>query len=215
VDITAPEAVLISEYFRYLLSPDEFAAGAKEIAEHAELTRGMSSDERWDQQTPCEFLDDESGECSIYEARPLACRFHHSLDASLCENAAKDPSGTAGIDKSPPIMMLQSLSQVAMLDAFEKAGLDDRGFELVSAVAVAMNEPSAAERWRKGERVFDAAVIPSDEADRATAKADMKRWGLIAPERLVLANRTSKDRNDKKRSRKAQKDARRKNRGRG
>jgi hypothetical protein len=91
----------------------------------------------------------------------------------------------------------------AIVAACEEAGLDGRRFELTSAFAVAMNEPDAAERWLRGERLFDAALLPSDERDRVEALRALKKQGLIAPERLALAGRTGPEKNVSKRERRA------------
>jgi Fe-S-cluster containining protein len=50
--------------------------------------------------SPCPFL--EKGRCSIYEARPLICRIHHSLEvsASTCEFNRATP------DYSIPVEMI-------------------------------------------------------------------------------------------------------------
>jgi hypothetical protein len=49
--------------------------------------------------------------------------------------------------------------------AIHDAGMDSRWFDLINALHLALAEPDAGDRWAKGDRVFDAAVLPSSSQD--------------------------------------------------
>jgi Fe-S-cluster containining protein len=202
VDVSAPEAIAIAEFLRGL-TPEELAQTSEQMAEEAEYARTLDVEARWREQTPCAFLEDESGECVIYDVRPFACRAHTSMSVEQCERAAADPTRGTAVDKHLVPASVFGMAKSAILVACHEAGLDTRGFELTNAVAVALNEPAAAERWACGEPVFDAAVIPSDEHDAESALRNLARWGLLPPERLLKRPTTRSERNAAKRARKA------------
>jgi Fe-S-cluster containining protein len=202
VEATVPEVIAIADFVREGRSPDEARVLAREAAESAAAVRDLDSKARWTNKTPCRFLDTR-GQCSVYPVRPLACRSAASFDAGECERATADPTAQATIPRHMAPARIFGTAKSAIVAACEEAGLDGRRFELTSAFAVAMNEPDAAERWLRGERLFDAALLPSDERDRVEALRALKKQGLIAPERLALAGRTRPEKNVSKRERRA------------
>ena len=203
VEATVPEAIAIAESFRVGRTSDEVAALARDATERASALFELDAEARWARKTPCRFLDEASGACTIYAVRPLACRAHASFDAGACEEAAADPTAEAPIPRHMVPAHLFGTLKMALVSAAEEAGLDARNFELANAVAVAMNEPNAAERWLRGERLFDRASIPSDERDRVRALRALQRQGLVPPERLLASARTQPEKNAAKRERRA------------
>jgi Fe-S-cluster containining protein len=201
VELTPPEAIAIAEYLRAKTDPEQLPALGEALQDEADEARSLSISDRWIARRACYFLDEASGSCSIWEARPLGCRSHTSLDASACESAHTGDDGPP-VPRPTSIETLYGLARGAMHAACEDAGLDMRAFELTNAVAVAFHVPRAAERWHAGERVFDRAVIPSDESDRELGR-DQGSAGLIAPAQLLPENR-NKAANEKKRARRAQ-----------
>lgn len=77
VAVTRAEAELISEETRFPLQAQQAQAPASALAA-VETTR-QAADELALRPRPCTFLS-ESGRCTIYASRPLACRQLHNLD---------------------------------------------------------------------------------------------------------------------------------------
>ena len=201
VEATVPEAVAVAAFLRDGRTADEQARIARDARDRADATRHLDASARWAAKTPCAFLDTASGACTIYAARPFVCRSHASFDADACESAAADPSAQATVPRHVVPAHVYDTAKTAVVTACEQAGLDARHFELASAVAVALGEPSAAERWLDGERLFDAAVIPSDERDRARSLRLLQKSGLLSPERLIAHVKSRPERNAAKRAR--------------
>jgi len=204
VELTPPEAIAIAEYLRTKTDPEQLPALGEALQDEADEARTLSVTDRWLARRACYFLDEASGACSIWEARPLACRSHTSLNASACESAHTGQGEGPPVPRPTSIETLYGLARGALHAACEDAGLDMRAFELTNAVAVAFHVPRAAERWHAGERVFDRAQIPSDESDREGFVRG-ERAGLISPAQLVLQNR-NRAANERKRARKAQRE---------
>ncbi|MEI9941191.1 MAG: YkgJ family cysteine cluster protein [Pseudomonadota bacterium] len=203
VEVTPPEAIAVAEYLRSKAEPEQLPAIGEALSIEADEARSLSIEERWVARRACYFLDEASGACTIWEARPLGCRSHTSLNASACESAHTGRGDGPAVPRPKSIEMLYGVARAALHAACEDAGMDMRAFELTNAVAVAFNVPQAAERWHLGERVFDRAVIPSDESDRAHLERDARSAGVIPAEQLLPQNR-SKAANEKKRVRRAQ-----------
>ena len=203
VELTPPEAIAIAEFLRAKTEPEELTAVGEALQSAANEARGLSTRDRWEARRPCYFLDVATGACSIYEARPLGCRSHTSLDAAACEAEHTGRSDGAAIPRPLPIDAIYGVGRMALHAACEDAALDMRAFELTNGVALAFHEPRAAERWHAGEPVFDGAVIPSDERDHARYGADLRRSAVIPAADLLPQNR-GRVANEKKRARRAQ-----------
>lgn len=199
VEVTPPEAFAIAEHLTSKSDPERLPAMSNALQDEADEARSLSATDRWLERRACYFHDEASGTCSIWQVRPLQCRSHSSFSASACESAHAGWGDGPSVPRATSIEELYALARGAMQEACEDEGLDMRAFELTNAVAVAFHVPSAAERWRAGERVFDRAVIPSDESDReqlereASRASDTLRYtriSVIPPSQLVLKNRS-------------------------
>lgn len=202
VELTPPEAIAIAEYLRAKSDPDRLPSLGNALQDEADEARSLSSSDRWVARRPCYFLDKPSGSCTIWQVRPLGCRSHTSLSASACESAHAGKGDGPAILRPKSIEALYGLARGAMHLACVDEGLDMRAFELTNAVAVAFNVAQAAERWRAGERVFDRAVIPSDEADQLPFAPDANQ--VVIPPSQLLAKSRSKAANERKRARRMQ-----------
>ncbi len=202
IEASAPEAVAIAEFLRGL-PPEELAETRAQLDDEADYARSLDVDTRWREQVPCAFLDDTTGQCVIYDVRPLTCRAHTSLSLDQCEAAARDPERRTPIDKHAAPAAIFGLAKSAITVACAEAKLDARSFELTNAVAIALNEPNAAERWARGEPVFDSAVTPSDALDAELSLRNLVRDGLLAPERLLKRPLNQNEKNAAKRERRS------------
>jgi Fe-S-cluster containining protein len=204
VNVSVPEALAIADVLCNAAGPDSADLETRVTAAALEM-RELDIGERWRKQVPCAFLDAESGHCSIYPVRPLACRQHHSVDVFECERAAADPSGESRVHTRALIDAIWGAARSAVRYACQDAGLDDRPFELTNAVAFAMKSREARERWTRGERVFDEARIPSDDADAWFAASALAQMSELIPEQRLMRRATTAERNKRKRERKARK----------
>jgi len=202
VELTPPEAIAIAEYLRTKSDPEQLPSVGEALQDEADEARALSATDRWLARRACYFLDEANGTCTIWDVRPLGCRSHTSLNASACEAAHTGKEGPP-VPRPKSMEALYELARGALHVACEDEGLDMRAFELTNAVAVAFHVPNAAERWHAGERVFDRAVIPSDDSDRAHFERDAQTAAVIPAAQLLPQNR-NKLANERKRARRAQ-----------
>lgn len=77
----------------------------------------------------------------------------------------------------------------------EEAGLDARALELSAALTVALEREDAGAAWLRGEAVFEAAAITTQEADEeAQRRAEARRGGV---QYVALPNPAKKRRGKK------------------
>jgi hypothetical protein len=117
----------------------------------------MSFDERGTFVSPCPMLED--GACSVYAARPMACRGAASLDAAVCARAYNLLSNEE-IPLPVPYMLLGSGYRLALAGAGRRAGLRYQAVELNSGLEVAFAGPGAEGRWLAGDDPFANALAP-------------------------------------------------------
>jgi Fe-S-cluster containining protein len=165
VGVTAPEALVIVEQLKRSRSAPELARLMARIAAAHKRTRGLSSSERFRPEYPCVFI--EGGRCSIYEARPLACRGMNSLDATECESRLRDPDARAEFAEKggghlfvEPIRAFRAVSGGLQLALLELYHLDMRPLDLTAAMHLLLQtRHSLADRWMAGQRPFESAVL--------------------------------------------------------
>ncbi len=161
VEIAASEAVVIAEYLADNLDAEHLAQVRQRIAEDARDIRSRSTEERFAARVACPLLDEAQGRCLVYEVRPGLCRAYNSMDAKVCERAFK----VTGKDEPIPFNVRMKCGYASALTGLERAckahGVDARGsFQLSLALEVAF-APESGERWARGERIFDAAMLSS------------------------------------------------------
>lgn len=110
---------------------------------HAEAARGVAMEEHF---LPCPMLAD--GRCTVYAIRPAMCRKYLSLDVEEC----KKPDACATEDRE---MVVKSSALIfGTGQAYSRAKLSNQNHELGQALLLALTDPSAEDRWYRGEQVF-------------------------------------------------------------
>jgi hypothetical protein len=145
VALTLPELAALVDYLEQKLPAAQREALASRCAAQAAA----------EQQAPCPLLD-ERGACSVYEARPLACRAHTAYDEAECLRHHRDPS--APQPRTDRLRMGAALKvQMHLVWPLVDDGLHpSAALELVPALAIALRLPQPewtvdAARWAPAE----------------------------------------------------------------
>jgi Fe-S-cluster containining protein len=166
VGVTAPEALTIYAALRSTRSDAELEAFRQKLTSYAEAIRGLSPSERHTPRHPCPLL--AAGSCSVYSARPFACRGMNSLDRAECEALLHDPvrreeflkTGQGGRVLINPLMASQAVSVGLQLALSERFQLDMRQLDLVWALDLLFARgPEVASQWAAGGASFQLAVV--------------------------------------------------------
>ena len=156
VDVSIPEVARVVAYALAHLAPVDAEALRHRARKGA---AGAGGKEATDYPTqPCAFLG--GGECSVYEARPFACRAEHSFDVQPCKDAYE---AGAGVDvpgqRAIEVNAHDALMRCSLDAQLETAGFRLGMYELQQALSIALDTPDALERWASGQDTFASARI--------------------------------------------------------
>jgi len=162
VTALAPEVFLVANFVR-----KQFGAELQNVLARVRgadsNSRSLSAVDRPKHKFPCGLLVDRA--CSVYLARPSACRGLTSISVNTCERGY---NGEPVEVMTPAVWTeIRQAHNHAMWAALSAANLPPHSYELNHAMLVALEMPDAESRWLKGEDVF-AGV----SCDRVDAGAD-------------------------------------------
>ncbi|HWA82301.1 MAG TPA: YkgJ family cysteine cluster protein [Fimbriimonadaceae bacterium] len=151
VSILSAEAVNIARHVREAFTEEELARLLERIRAYADSIAALPVESRMRHVLACPFLG-EGQRCTIYEARPLACRMHHSLSREACEDATSPvPVVEDFVHATVPVME-------GIYNGCGEAGVQTEELEFIPAMQIALEQPDVEDRWLAGERVFEKAV---------------------------------------------------------
>jgi hypothetical protein len=149
VTALAPEIFYAAGFVR-----KQFGATLEDVLGRIRATdsgaRSLGARERPLRKIPCGLLLDNA--CSIYTARPSACRGLTSISVRTCER------GFNGEDvnvQTPAVWTeIRRAHNQAMWAALVASGLPAHSYELNHAMRIALETPDAETRWLSGEDIF-------------------------------------------------------------
>lgn len=161
VTATAPEILRVAQAVR--ARPDMAARVRTAAAKATPSTAPHTS------RPPCPVLEAEI--CSLYEARPLACRslLSQSLDACMrifVQDVAEP------VPHVRPSMEIRATLILMLQAAMHLAGLPYQQYELVQGLAAALKYDDPEARWLAGEPIFAGVETDRNHA-RAASVAEM------------------------------------------
>ncbi|WP_432263019.1 YkgJ family cysteine cluster protein [Cupriavidus sp. TMH.W2] len=151
VQVSAAEAFALAEHIAGLPAAEQTAIRDR-LAASVERIGPLSHAQYHATNIPCAFLQD--GRCSVYAARPTACRGYHAVAVQACAAAFARP-------EAPPMRRLDPVRDAVqkgywstMLLGHEHAGRDTMVYELQAAVLAALTNRAAFRRWKEGKVAF-------------------------------------------------------------
>lgn len=150
---TPIEVFALLDYLAGNLSEDDLASLTERVRETDRRLRTIEPGQILTTNIPCPVLVD--GSCSAYAGRPLNCRSYHSLSREACETSFENPTDLSlGHPQLTALARIHEGAQAGLLMAFDQAGRDRRHYELVTAMAEALEDPGCRERFERGEPAF-------------------------------------------------------------
>ena len=164
VGVQAHEVLIAARHVQTHFSPGDLEALLARAASHRAAFAGRSIPERTALRTPCVLLRD--GACSIYAARPEACRSHHGNSAASCR--ANLENGNEALDVFVPGVRGRMFAVMLAIDqAVEESGFDDRAYDFGSALHEALTDSLCAVRWMRREAAFPDDCLDGADHDQA------------------------------------------------
>ncbi len=167
VTATAPEVFCVANHLRREY-PDRLEQIREAVKSADRDTRYMDADQRLNFRLPCPMLNAQ-GACSVYTARPSACRALVSSSLRACQR------GFAGEDVSIPRptmwWKLRGAHTFAMETALVECGLPVHHYNFNHALRIVLDDETAELRWLSGEDVF-ANVTRDVYSEKTQAPAE-------------------------------------------
>lgn len=164
VGVQAHEVLLAAEFIQTHFSPADLEAVIAGTAAHRAAFADRSMNERAAMKRPCVLLRD--GSCTIYEARPEACRSHHSRNLDGCRSNLE--SGVDTVDVLIPEIRARMFAVMLAIDqAGAEAGFDGRAYDFGSALHEALTDSLCAVRWMRREPAFPDSCREVGQPDEA------------------------------------------------
>lgn len=157
VDVQAHEVFHAAEYIQTHFSPDALAGVIARTATRRADLAALSDSDRARFMRPCALLAE--GNCTIYPARPVACRAHHTSDASVCAAHIADPDISLDAVFIPPLRARLFAVMLGLDEAFETAGLDDRAYDFGAALHEALTNSLCHTLWLRGRPAFPDSCL--------------------------------------------------------
>jgi hypothetical protein len=181
VSAMAPEVFHVANFVRR-----QFAGELERVIEQVRAadrnSRGLSSRARPLHKFPCGLL--VANACSVYVARPSACRGLTSISVKTCE---RGHNGEEVEVQTPAVWTeIRRAHNQAMWAALTASGLRADSYELNHAMLVALEMPDAESRWLKGEDVFadvsSDRLLAGEDGPRKQHLLDLLIAGALARE---------------------------------
>jgi Fe-S-cluster containining protein len=162
IDARAHEIFALADWIQRNFTAAERDAVLERARSHAAAVAPLTLEEHLRTVRACPLLRDMS--CSAHPARPGVCRIGHSTDVRICERAFQNPHDLAAKGGSHAESKLaMTVASDGTSFAFFEAGFDKTVYDLGSALAEALGDPAAQERWLAGERAFSDAAKAKQE----------------------------------------------------
>ena len=166
VSATIPEILRLAQAVRGQ------AETAERVAAAASESQRIPQHEREQTRLHCAILADKA--CTAYAARPTTCRFMLSKSLDGCLRIFAQNSG-----EMPPYadnaVDVRAHTMLMMQAALILSGLPHRHYELNQAVAVALSQDGAEDRWLKGEPLFEDVTVDSGDLE-ASPLTNIIEW---------------------------------------
>jgi Fe-S-cluster containining protein len=162
IDARAHEIFALADWITRNFSPPEREAVLDRARAHAASVAPLTLEEHLRTVRACPLLRDMR--CSAHEARPGVCRIGHSTDVRICERAFQNPDdlkAKGGSHAESKLAMTVASDGTSF--AFLEAGFDKTAYDLGSALAEALSDDTALERWLAGGRAFSDTAIAKQE----------------------------------------------------
>jgi len=153
VDVRPVEVFRILHFVEHALAEAEQQRITQQIDANVQLLSGTDETTRTRLNIRCPFLN--QGRCVIYSARPQTCRNYHATNATGCQRSFEQPDD---LDIDPEFAPMTYQIGAAHVDGFSKAmaaaGYDNTGFEMNAALAQALADPQARQRFEARQAAF-------------------------------------------------------------
>jgi len=157
VTVAAPETFAIAAYLHAHCSDGEMHQVRANLDANAALATAISREEYIARLVPCALMTPD-GNCRAHPVRPMACAGFLSTSRARCEAEFKRVPGRDAVPVDRFAMAAGLAASNGLQQACKDARLDGQFYELHHALRRVLDTPDAADRWARGEDVFDGCL---------------------------------------------------------
>ncbi len=158
VSVNIPEVLYLASYIRENYSPEELSQLRSRMSEYAKTLIPFREEGRLvGCNTTCPFLKDDM--CSIFVARPMACRSYNAVDVKDCILFESREADLPGLQNGQQVVIGNQLLFGTALALYE-ANLQAAKVEMIPALEIALDHEDAAEKYFANEPLFDSTITP-------------------------------------------------------
>ena len=172
VDVQAHEVFFAADYIQRHFSPEKLEHVLDRLGHHRHRVSNLAQGERDRSRQPCAMLD--HGTCSIYAARPEACRCHHSSNAAVCATHLADPAVDLTKVLIPALRARLFAVRMGLDEALETVGFDDRAYDFGSALHEALTNSLCLVAWMRRQPAFPDSCL-TEKSDSTAPGYPKKR----------------------------------------
>ena len=152
VEIRPYEAFVLAEHIRARMTAQQADVVVRLAANRARIAP-LTPLQHTQAGIACALLVD--GACSVYEARPAACRKYYSLSVQTCRDAFEHPTEPlTGPLEDDNLRLAGNAVALGYARGVEESGRDAERYELHAALLEALENPKSSKRYRAGKKAF-------------------------------------------------------------
>ena len=152
VEIRPYEAFVLAEHIRARMTAQRADVVMRLAANRARIAP-LNALQHTQAGIACALLVD--GACSVYEARPAACRKYYSLSVETCRDAFLHPTEPlSGPLEDDDLRLAGNAVALGYARGIEESGRDADRYELHAALLDALENPKSSKRYRAGKKAF-------------------------------------------------------------
>ena len=153
VEVRPYEAFVLADHVRTRMTASEQLDVKRRLAANSARITPLTPLQHTQAGIACALLID--GACSVYAARPAACRKYYSLSVDTCRSAFEEPAEPlAGPLEDDNLRLAGNAVALGFAKGVEESGRDANRYELHAALLEALESPKAARRYRDGKKAF-------------------------------------------------------------
>lgn len=151
------EVLYLTDFIKKKYTGNLINKPIQKLEEKAAITSAMKLDDLLRFKMPCPFLHSIGGFCTVYQARPMACRIYLSSSEKSCANDLESPNDDSIFPDlyEMPLRAGRLLNEgfIARLKEQKVEGLQTFETTIDQGVLVALNN-NATQNWLAGKKVF-------------------------------------------------------------